>query len=206
MDAGTILAAIGVSVAAYLIGGIPFGIVVARIVGGRDPRSVGSGRTGGANAVRALGRRWGILAGFLDAFKGSVGVLIPRLLGLGPACEVLGAIFAIVGHSRSPYIGFGGGRGVSVAWGTLLVIEPLVAIAILPVFLGLIAITRISSIGSLVGTLSGGLLVIVLVFVQGLPGVYVVYAVGSVFLIWLFHLDNIGRLLAGTERRVDQRH
>src|SRR5664279_4348969 len=167
----SVLAAVVTAAAAYFIGGIPFGIVVARLVGGRDPRSIGSGRTGGANTLRAIGPRWALLAGLLDAGKGSVAVLLPRLLGFGPALEVLGALVAIVGHSRSPYIGFGGGRGVSVAWGTLLVI----------------LVTRISSLGSLIGSLFGAILVIGLVWLQCLAPVYDVYAVGSVALIWIFH-------------------
>jgi len=190
VEPGSFLAAVVTAAAAYFIGGIPFGIVVARLVGGRDPRSIGSGRTGGANTLRAIGPRWALVAGLLDAAKGSVAVLIPRLV-------------AIVGHSRSPYIGFGGGRGVSVAWGTLVVIHPLVAAAIIPVFAGVILATRISSLGSLAGSLFGGLLMIALVWLQGLPPVYDIYAVGSVALIWLFHHDNIARLLRGTERRID---
>ena len=197
--------AVVTAAAAYFIGGIPFGIVVARLVGGQDPRSIGSGRTGGANTLRAIGPRWALVAGLLDAAKGSVAVLIPRLLGFGPVFETLGALVAIVGHSRSPYIGFGGGRGVSVGWGTLIIINPLAAVAIIPVFAGVILTTRISSLGSLVGSLFGGLLVIALVSIQGLPAVYDIYAVGSVALIWLFHHDNIARLLAGTERRIDRR-
>src|ERR1035437_10899062 len=110
----SVLAVVVTAAAAYFIGGIPFGIVVARRVGGQDPRSIGSGRTGGANTLRAIGPRWALLAGLLDAGKGSVAVLIPRLLGFGPALEGLGALVAIVGHSRSPYLGFGGGRGGSV--------------------------------------------------------------------------------------------
>jgi glycerol-3-phosphate acyltransferase PlsY len=205
VDPASVLPAVVTAAAAYFIGGIPFGIVVARLVGGRDPRSIGSGRTGGANTLRAIGPRWALVSGLLDAAKGSVAVLIPRLLGFGPVFETLGALVAIVGHSRSPYIGFGGGRGVSVGWGTLVIISPLAAVAILPVFAGVILVTRISSLGSLVGSLVGGLVVIALVSSQGLPAVYDVYAVGSVALIWLFHRDNIARLLAGTERRIDQR-
>ena len=205
VESGSVLAALVTAAAAYFIGGIPFGIVVARLVGGRDPRSIGSGRTGGANTLRAIGPRWALVSGLLDAAKGSVAVLIPRVLGFRPEFEVLGALVAIVGHSRSPYIGFGGGRGVSVAWGTLVVIQPLVALAILPVFGGVILATRISSLGSLLGSLFGGLLMIALVSLQGLPPVYDVYAAGSVALIWIFHLDNIARLLRGTERRIDRR-
>jgi glycerol-3-phosphate acyltransferase PlsY len=205
VEPGSVFAAVITAAAAYFIGGIPFGIVVARLVGGRDPRSIGSGRTGGANTLRAIGPRWALLSGLLDAAKGSVAVLIPRLLGFGPEFEVLGALVAIVGHSRSPYIGFGGGRGVSVAWGTLVVIQPLVALAILPVFGGVILATRISSLGSLAGSLFGGLLVIALVELQSLPVSYDVYAIGSVALIWIFHHDNIARLLRGTERRIEWR-
>ena len=205
VESGSVLAAVVTAAAAYFIGGIPFGIVVARLVGGRDPRSIGSGRTGGANTLRAIGPRWALVSGLLDAAKGSVAVLIPRLLGFGPEFEVLGALVAIVGHSRSPYIGFGGGRGVSVAWGTLVVIQPLVALAILPVFGGVILATRISSLGSLLGSLFGGVLMIALVALQGLPPAFDVYAAGSVALIWIFHLDNIARLLRGTERRIDRR-
>jgi glycerol-3-phosphate acyltransferase PlsY len=205
VEPGSVFAAVITAAAAYFIGGIPFGIVVARLVGGRDPRSIGSGRTGGANTLRAIGPRWALVSGLLDAAKGSVAVLIPRLLGFGPEFEVLGALVAIVGHSRSPYIGFGGGRGVSVAWGTLVVIQPLVALAILPVFGGVILATRISSLGSLAGSLFGGLLVIALVELQSLPVSYDVYAIGSVALIWIFHHDNIARLLRGTERRIEWR-
>ena len=205
VESGSVLAAVVTAAAAYFIGGIPFGIVVARLVGGRDPRSIGSGRTGGANTLRAIGPRWALVSGLRDAAQGRVAVLIPRVLGFGPEFEVLGALVAIVGHSRSPYIGFGGGRGVSVAWGTLVVIQPLVALAILPVFGGVILATRISSLGSLLGSLFGGLLMIALVALQGLPPVYDVYAAGSVALIWIFHLDNIARLLRGTERRINRR-
>jgi acyl phosphate:glycerol-3-phosphate acyltransferase len=202
---GSPLAAVAIVAAAYFIGGIPFGIVVARLVGGRDPRTVGSGRTGGANTMRAIGPRWALVAGLLDAAKGAVCVLLARVLGLGPLEEVLAALFAVIGHSRSPYIGFGGGRGVSVAWGSAVVIAPVVGLAIIPIFAGIIAITRISSLGSLVGSLAGGVLMVILVQTQNLSIAYDAYAVGMVALIWIFHHDNIARLLKGTERRLDQR-
>jgi acyl phosphate:glycerol-3-phosphate acyltransferase len=205
VQSGTPLAALVIAIVAYFLGGIPFGIVVARLVGGKDPRTVGSGRTGGAHTLRAIGPRWALVAGLLDAAKGSVAVLLARALGLGPWEEVIAAILAIVGHSRSPYIGFGGGRGVSVAWGTALVIQPIAALAILPIFAGVIAVTRISSLGSLLGSLAGGIIAVILVHVQGQSPVYDIHAIASVALIWIFHHDNIARLLAGTERRIDQR-
>ncbi len=83
MDTQTVIVAVVSIVAAYFIGGIPFGVVMARVVGGQDPRTVGSGRTGGANTMRAIGPRAALVAGLLDAAKGSVAVAIPILLGAG---------------------------------------------------------------------------------------------------------------------------
>src|ERR687888_1819495 len=203
MDWSASLVAIGPIIAAYFIGGIPFGLVVARAVGGPDPRTIGSGRTGGANVLRALGPRAALVAGLLDAGKGAASALIPLLLGSGPVVQVLAALAAILGHSRSPYIGFGGGRGIAPGFGGLAVIQPVLALIIVPIF-GLILLAgRISSLASLTSSALAmvGLLVAVAVF--GLHPVYAVYAVAGAGMIWLFHSDNIRRLLAGQERRID---
>jgi glycerol-3-phosphate acyltransferase PlsY len=203
MDAPGLLVAIGPIIAAYFIGGIPFGLVVARAVGGPDPRTIGSGRTGGANVLRALGPRAALVAGLLDAGKGAASALIPLLLGSGPVVQVLAALAAILGHSRSPYIGFGGGRGIAPGFGGLAVIQPVLALIIVPIF-GLILLAgRISSLASLTSSALAmvGLLVAVAVF--GMHPIYAVYAVAGAGMIWLFHSDNIRRLLAGQERRID---
>jgi glycerol-3-phosphate acyltransferase PlsY len=195
-----------VSVAAgYLIGGIPWGVVLARLVGGRDPRTVGSGRTGGANVLRALGPRVAIVAGLLDLLKGCVAVLIPMLLGASIAVQAIAALASIVGHSRSPYIGFRGGRGVSPAFGALLVLWPLVALLSGVVFLAIVRLTRYSSLGSLISSAFAGVVVVLIVLIQGLPPAHLIYAIGGPTLIWLFHLDNIGRLLTGKERTIDSK-
>ena len=202
MDVPSLLRAIAVVAAAYVVGGIPWAVIVARVTGGPDPRKVGSGRTGGSNAVRALGRRRGVVSGLLDASKGSVAVAIAFLSGAGTLVAVLAALAAIVGHSRSVFLNFGGGRGIAPSFGALLVIQPLVAITIVPVFLGLIWITKYSSVGSLSASLLAGVLLAVLTaFVPLDPWLYV-YAVAGPGLIWAFHHDNIARLLAGTERKV----
>ena len=185
-------------VAGYLLGGIPFGIIVPRLIGGTDPRTIGSGRTGGANVSRAVGFRWAAVSGLLDVAKGSVAVLL---------------LAAIVGHSRSPFIGFHGGRGVAPATGGALIIAPIILLAIFPVFALTILLTRISSIGSLSASLIGGIAMVVITAIAPLPPVYTtqlapiyfVYGVGVPGLIWAFHLDNIGRLLRGEERRVGGR-
>jgi glycerol-3-phosphate acyltransferase PlsY len=205
MDVGRLALSAVVVALGYLIGGIPWGVIVARAVGGPDPRTVGSGRTGGANVMRVLGPRLALLSGLLDMGKGVVAVLIARAIGLDPAVEVLAGIAALVGHSRSPYLGFRGGRGVSAGFGALLVLSPLAALAILPVFVGLVIVTRYSSIGSLAGSAVGGAVLGALTIATPLPTAYLGYAIGGPVLIWLFHADNIRRLLAGTERRIDDR-
>jgi glycerol-3-phosphate acyltransferase PlsY len=188
--------------AGYLIGGIPWSVIVARVTGGPDPRTIGSGRTGGANTMRALGPGLALLSGILDMLKGTAAVLLARWLGAGVEVEVLAALAAIVGHSRSPFLGFGGGRGVAPGFGGVLAFQPLVALAIIPVFLGVIAITRFSSLGSLVGSAFGAVLMAWVTATQGLDPWMYVYAIGGAGLVWLFHWDNIGRLLRGQERRI----
>lgn len=202
MEPSALVSAIGIVAAAYAIGGIPFGVVVARLTGGPDPRTVGSGRTGGANVMRALGPRLALVSGLLDLAKGSAAILIARLLGAGVLVEVVAALAAIIGHSRSPFLRLGGGRGVAPAFGGLLVFEPLAALAILPVFAGAIWITRYSSVGSLAGSLAGGILLAAAVELRGLDPVLNLYAAAGPLLVWLFHTDNIQRLLAGEERRI----
>jgi glycerol-3-phosphate acyltransferase PlsY len=206
MSPGTVVLAIVSIVAAYLIGGIPWGIVIARLLGGPDPRSLGSGRTGGANTMRAIGPRAALVAGLLDAAKGSVSVLLAIWLGLPPIVQVLAGLAAIVGHSRSPYIGFKGGRGVAPGWGALLVIEPIVALAVLPVFLIVLLVTRISSLASLVTSAAAGVGLGAAVVLGVVAPAFLAYAIGGSLLIWLFHADNIQRLLTGQERRIEFRN
>jgi acyl-phosphate glycerol 3-phosphate acyltransferase len=205
MDGPNLVVAVVSIAAGYLIGAIPWGVVIARIVGGPDPRTLGSGRTGGANVLRALGPRIALVAGLLDMLKGCLAVLIPQLLGADIIVVGVAVLAAIIGHSRSVYIGFHGGRGVSPAFGALLVLWPLVALVAIPVFAVVTQLTRYSSLGSLTASALAGNALVAIIVVQGLPASHLVYAIGGPALIWLFHLDNIQRLLAGTERTIDQR-
>jgi glycerol-3-phosphate acyltransferase PlsY len=200
-------------VVGYLLGGIPFGIIIPRLIGGVDPRTIGSGRTGGANVSRAVGFRWAAVSGLLDVAKATVAILLVIAIGGGAVPQVVAGLAAIVGHSRSPFIGFHGGRGVAPATGGAIIIAPIILAAIFPVFVLTIVLTRISSIGSLSASLIGGLFMVAVtalaplppIYSTPLPPIYFVYGVGVPGLIWLFHLDNIGRLLRGQERRVGPR-
>lgn len=189
-------------VAGYFLGGIPFGIIVPRLIGGPDPRTIGSGRTGGANVSRAVGFRWAAVSGLLDVAKAAVAVLVVIAIGGDHVAQVAAALAAVVGHSRSPFIGFHGGRGVAPATGGALIIAPLILAVIFPIFVIVIAVTRIASLGSLAATLIGGVAMVIWTAVAPLPPIYFVYGVGVPGLIWLFHADNIQRLLSGQERRL----
>ena len=204
MNAGQIAIAVVVVVAAYLIGGIPWGVVIARVTGGPDPRTIGSGRTGGANVLRALGPRAATASGLLDVAKGMVAVGLAIVAGGGLPLEIAAAIAAIIGHSRSPFIGFSGGRGIAPGFGTLIVIHPVAALVTIPVFAIVLIVGRYSSVASLTATALAAAVIVVTTIATGQSWLYVVYAFAAGGMIWLFHHDNIQRLLAGTERKIDR--
>jgi acyl phosphate:glycerol-3-phosphate acyltransferase len=189
-------------VGGFLLGGIPVGIIVPRLIGGPDPRTLGSGRTGGSNVARAVGFRWAAVSGLLDVAKGAAAVLLVVAIGGDLLPQVIAALAAIVGHSRSVFIGLHGGRGVAPATGGALIIAPLILAVIFPVFVVVILVTRISSLGSLGASLLGGIVMVVATAILAMPPVYYLYGIGVPGLIWLFHADNIARLLAGKERRI----
>ena len=202
MDASLLLVA---TVGAYLSGSIPFGLLVARLTGGPDPRSVGSGRTGGTNALRALGRRRAAVVSAGDILKGALPVLAVRALGGGDGTEVAAALFAVVGAARSIWVGFKGGRGIATGFGTALAIAPIALAAAAPIFIVVIWRTRIVSLGSLAAVAAFAPIEI---FVrmqtpEGLSIWALAYSIVGPALVWLAHADNIARLRAGTERRFD---
>jgi glycerol-3-phosphate acyltransferase PlsY len=205
MDVGRIAIAAAVIVIAYLIGGIPWGVVIARLTGGPDPRTIGSGRTGGANVLRALGLGAATASGSLDVLKGIVAVAFAIVAGGGLPLEMLAAVAAIIGHSRSPFIGFSGGRGIAPGFGGLIVIHPVAALVTIPVFAIVLLVSRYSSLASLTATALAAATIVVMAIVFNQSALYIVYALAAGGLIWLFHLDNIQRLLAGSERRIEWR-
>lgn len=190
---------------AYLVGGIPWGVVMAKLTGGTDPRTVGSGRTGGANVMRALGPRVAVASGLLDVAKGVVAVGIAIVAGAGLPVQVLAALAAILGHSRSVFIGFAGGRGIAPGFGGLIVLQPIAALVVMPVFVIVLLVGRYSSLASLTAAALGAVVVVISAVVSAQSPIYAVYAVAAAGMIWLFHLDNIQRLVAGSERKIEFR-
>jgi acyl phosphate:glycerol-3-phosphate acyltransferase len=199
-----ILRAVGLMLIAYLAGSIPVGSIVASRVGGPDLRSIGSGRTGGTNALRALGRKWAALVVVGDLLKGALPVLLARYVTGDPLVEVLCGGAAVAGAIWSVFAGFRSGRGVGTGVGTMLVIQPFAVLIATPVFVVAILLTRYVSVGSLLGSAAVfPAMLFLLLLVPETPLPYLIYtAVGTVF-IWLAHADNIERLLNGTERKFD---
>jgi glycerol-3-phosphate acyltransferase PlsY len=191
-------------VLAYLCGSIPVGSLVARRVGGPDLRSVGSGRTGGTNALRALGRKWAALVVLGDLLKGAVPVFVARVVTGDPLVEVLCGSAAVAGAIWSVFAGFRSGRGVGTGVGTMLVIQPLAVVLATPVFVLVILLTRYVSLGSLLGSaVLFPVMLLLLLVAPETPLPYVIYSAVGAALIWLAHADNIDRLLHGTERKFD---
>jgi glycerol-3-phosphate acyltransferase PlsY len=205
LDPAIVLRTVVLVLIAYLSGSIPMGVLVARVSGGTDPRTVGSGRTGGTNALRALGRGRAAIVVAGDLLKGAVPVLIARYVtGGDPLVEVLCGGAAVAGAIWSVFAGFRSGRGVGTGVGTMLVIQPIAVFLATPVFFVVILLTRYVSLGSLIGSAAMlPAMLLVLLVIPGTPVPYVIYAAVGAALIWLAHADNIDRLLHGKERKFD---
>jgi glycerol-3-phosphate acyltransferase PlsY len=204
MDPAMVLQTLVLMLVAYLAGSIPMGVVVARLTGGTDPRTIGSGRTGGTNALRALGRGRAAVVVTGDLLKGAVPVLLARYITGDPLVEVLCGAAAVAGAIWSVFAGFRSGRGVGTGVGTMLVIQPVAVLLATPVFIGVILLTRYVSLGSLIGSAAMfPAMLLVLLVVPETPLPYVIYSAVGAALIWLAHADNIDRLIHGTERKFD---
>lgn len=198
------LAAIG-----YLLGAIPTGQIVGALAGGVDLSQYGSGKTGMTNALRTLGLGAAVAVLLGDLAKGILAVLIARWLAPTPdvrhVAEVVAGFAAVVGHNWSIYIKFKGGRGVVVSYAVFVLICWPAALLAAVIAVVVLAIWRIVSLASLVGAVASLAWLIVFVAWQHIPGAYLAYGILAAALIWLRHIDNIQRLLAGTERKLGQK-
>jgi len=197
------------AVIGYLLGAIPFGLMIGRVARGIDIREYGSHRTGATNALRTLGARAAALVFLLDVAKGVAAVLLARaLFGGDPLVEWAAAaagFAAIIGHNWSAFIGFTGGRGVATSGGALGAMSPWSVAIVAPIVVGVIWRSRYVSLGSITGGLLAPVVTagLALVGLASVPAI--VYALASGLLVTAAHGDNIGRLRAGTERRIGQK-
>src|SRR5690349_11415471 len=149
----------------YMLGSIPFGLIAGRLVRGVDVREYGSGRTGGTNVLRLLGRRWAVTIGLLDAGKAILAGLIGHRLGRDPALAAgLGAFMAAVGHIYPIFANFRGGRGVATMLGGLLVVSWPAMLTVSGIALAVIRVTHYVSLGSVLAAASAPVVTFVLVY------------------------------------------
>jgi acyl phosphate:glycerol-3-phosphate acyltransferase len=186
-------------VVGYLLGSLPFGFLAGRMRG-IDLRTVGSGNTGGTNAVRILGPRVGIPVIALDIGKGVAAALIGDALG-GPNVAVLASVAAVLGHAFPVWLRFRGGKAVATGAGTMLALVPWIGVTVFLIWVVVGLLTRYVSVASLVAAFSYSVLCVA----SGQPWAITVYTfAGALFVLWR-HRANIARLRAGTENRLNLR-
>ncbi len=203
---------------AYLLGSFPTGYIAGKVIQGIDIRKVGSGSTGATNVLRTLGKGPGALVLGVDCLKGVLAIclvywwfqfapsqhLLPATVDSQiwqPWIVILAGIAGILGHSKSIFLGFTGGKSVATSLGLLLAINWQVALATVGVFAVVMAISRIVSLSSICGAIAASLAIIILK--QPLP--YILFGItGGLYVIWR-HSANIQRLLAGTEPKLGQK-
>jgi glycerol-3-phosphate acyltransferase PlsY len=195
----------------YLLGSIPFGLIVGRVTRGIDVREYGSGVTGATNVIRTSGWKAGVLVIICDIGKGIAPVYIGH--GLAKAAGIdthddrawvaaAGGLAAVIGHIWPVFAGFRGGRAVASGFGAALAMNPLASVAMIPVAAVVVGATRIMSVMSITMAPALALVFIVLAILDVSPAAYAVYATVAAALIVWKHRPNIERLLAGTEPKI----
>jgi len=203
--------AIVVILLGYLLGAIPFGLVIGRLTRGIDIREFGSHRTGATNALRTLGARMAALVFVLDVAKGAGAVLLAYALyqagppGSPPWVAAAAGFAAVIGHIWSVFIRFTGGRGVATSTGALLGLAPLAVLLLAPVVIFIMWRWRYVSLSSVMGSLLAPVAALVLAALDLAPWAAVGYGVAAGLLVTWAHRDNIDRLRSGTERRIGQK-
>jgi glycerol-3-phosphate acyltransferase PlsY len=191
-------------IAAYLIGGIPFGLLLAKFFAGVDVKSAGSKSIGATNVLRvvkdkdpALAKKLGIATLALDALKGVVALLIASAVGADESVLWAVAVLAVLGHCFSPYLGFEGGKGIATGMGVMMFMLPIETTIALVVWGVMAKTVRISSVSSLTGVLA---LLISSFFIH--PDMAHAPVVFIVFILFYKHIPNIIRVIKGEEKRV----
>ncbi len=199
----SLLISLGITlIVAYLIGSIPTGYIIVKTKTGEDIRTIGSGSTGATNVKRVLGKKWFFATLLLDAFKGALPVILAKMFvsagatyGIAP---VLASIAVIIGHSKSCFLNFQGGKSVASGVGTILALNFTVGVIIAVIWAIITYFTKYVSVGSIIALLLSP----VLMFLFKSPIAYVLYcALGAIYIVYL-HRENIKRLIAGNENKV----
>jgi len=195
------LAAVG----GYLLGSIPFGVILTRLATGEDVRSIGSGNIGATNVLRTGRKDLAFATLILDAGKGAAAFLIAQALFPGvPAIAGVAGGAAFLGHLFPVWLGFKGGKGVATFFGLLLAAAWPLGLMAGATWLVVAALFRMSSLAALVAAIAAPLFALLPLPVMGLPasGPVLALAVVTAVLIWIRHHENVSRILKGTEPRI----
>ena len=210
---------IAVAIIGYLLGSIPFGLIVGKLAAKKDIRQVGSGKIGATNVLRTAGKKAALLVLILDLGKGALAVVTAGIIfageyltvgdtgiwWMGSSAQVLAALAAIAGHTWPIFVKFKGGRGVATFLGGLIVLCPPAALFGGEVLIIGAGLTRYVSLGSIAGAVGAYAILVPLTLINGFPIEYLIYAlIGAIFII-VMHRDNIARLLAGKERKLGEK-
>jgi glycerol-3-phosphate acyltransferase PlsY len=206
-----------IAIVAYLLGAIPFGLIIGRRMANVDIRRHGSGNIGATNVFRTLGTRLGLITALLDLAKAALAVWLSMLI-IGDDvflvagrdihvqfAQCLAAITVMVGHNWSVYIGFKGGKGVACFFGGLLVINWMVALVGMAAGIIVVLATRYVSLGSMLASLCVLLTMVILALLAIVAPLYALYGLVAAGLIIYRHRSNITRLRAGTELKLGKK-
>lgn len=192
---------IALAILCYLIGAIPFSLVIAKWIGGVDIRKVGSGNPGATNVLRNLGWKYGVLAAAADVAKGVLAAWLGSTWGDATVVNMTVCILAvIIGHCYPVYLQFKGGKAVATTAGVVLFMEPIVFLALAVVFILIIAVSRYVSLGSVIAGLLNPLLIYLILGTRDIP--LLIFSLVAAGLIVYRHRENIQRLRAGTESKL----
>ncbi len=208
---------VGVVLMGYLLGSIPFGLLISKRSSKVDVRQYGSGKIGATNVLRAAGRKAAALVVILDASKGALAVVLAGLIvgqsylvvgdfSLGVlVAQVLAALAAIAGHNWSVFLKFHGGRGVATFMGGLIALSPVAAIFGSEIFIIGAGLTKFASLGSIAAAVGTYIILALLVIMNKFPIEYLAYALIGTIIIIVMHRDNIRRLVSGKERKLGEK-
>ena len=194
---------------AYLVGGVPFGYLLAKYIGGVNIKESGSGNIGATNVLRVLkekdpklAKKLGAFTLLLDALKGAVVILVAQYLGASNFTLWSIAVFAVLGHCYTPFLNFEGGKGVATGFGVLLTLVPIPSLIALVIWFLAAKVLKISSLSSLIALLSV-LGTSYYLYKEGLPGIHTFTPLWIIaFIIFYKHIPNIVRIFKKEEGKV----
>lgn len=192
-------AALGAALLGYLLGSIPFGLILTRMAGLGDVRAIGSGNIGATNVLRTGNRKLALATLLLDALKATLAIVAANAL-FGGAAGIVAGVFAFLGHLFPVWLGFKGGKGVATYIGVLLGVFPAMVLVFAFCWLTVAFLSKYSSLSALVATL----VIPVVLWISGQEGVALAMAFLTL-VTWWKHKPNIERLILGTETKIGKK-